>query len=94
MSIDLNRMVAQKPRFAARKVGEEMVLVPMKGSVADMSEMFTLNEVGCIVWENLNEGATPESLLEAVVDNFDVDRATAKADLDAFLAELEQLLHD
>lgn len=94
MIIDLEELAAGKPRFAARKVGDELVLVPMKGSVADMDEMFTLNDVGSVVWENLNAEATEDSLVEAVLGVFDVDAETAHKDVRAFLVQLRRMLHD
>ncbi|MCF8256633.1 MAG: PqqD family protein [Flavobacteriales bacterium] len=91
--MELNRLAALKPNFAARKVGDELVLVPVKGSVADMDEMFTLNDVGSLVWDRLEAGVTTSSLVAAIVSEFDVKEETARADLHGFLEQLSGLLN-
>ena len=78
--------------MAAKQVGLELVLVPLKGSVADLSEMFTLNEVGSFIWEKLDENESVESMVDAVVSEFEIDRETATADVTSFLVELEGFL--
>jgi hypothetical protein len=88
MPTDPKELFARKNAFAARKVGNEMVLVPVKGSVADMEEMFTLNEVGAFIYEQLDANATVGSLEQAIVNEFDADSAEVRADLDDFLVQL------
>jgi len=78
--------------MAAKIVGSETVLVPLQSNVADLSEMFTLNEVGSFIWEKLDETESVEELVEAVVSEFEIDRETAKADVTSFLTELEAFL--
>jgi len=47
--------------FIFRKIVEEMILVPVKQNVAEMEAVFTLNEVGAFLWEQLSQ---PRSLNE------------------------------
>lgn len=50
---------------------------------------YSLNEVGTFAWSKLAEKPlTREELLAAILAEFDVDRATAAADLDELLADL------
>lgn len=93
MKNEIAQLAAGKAAFAARRVGEEMVLVPMKESVADMNEMFTLNEVGCLIYEHLKVDSTEETLTDVIVAEFDIDRDTALADLREFLSGLQALMN-
>jgi hypothetical protein len=86
--MDLETMAKAKQHFAARKVGDELVLVPLKGSVAELEEMFTLNDVGRVIYEHLTEGATEDTLVDAIVEEFDIDRHTATEDLREFMTSL------
>jgi len=81
-------IAGRRSQFATRKVNEELVLVPLKGSVAEMEEMFTLNELGSFIWEQLHGQTTEETLVDAIVSEFDIDRETAATDLSAFLEDL------
>jgi len=90
--MNLKNLQERKPQMAAKVVGSETVLVPLQSNVADLSEMFTLNEVGSFIWEKLDETESVEELVEAVVSEFEIDRETAKADVTSFLTELEAFL--
>ena len=89
--MDIDRVVNSKPLFATKKVGDDLVLVPIKNSVAEMDEMFTLNDVGRFIWESLVPGATIELLTEAIVTEFEIDSETAESDLNEFLSQLAAL---
>ena len=54
------------------------------------SEYLTLNPTGARVWEALAAGTTRSELVRLLVEAFQVDDATAEADLDAFLAGLRE----
>ncbi|NCA76369.1 MAG: PqqD family protein [Alphaproteobacteria bacterium] len=90
--MDLNEIQRRKNQFATRMVGNEMILVPVTSHVADMTELFTLNEVGSFIWERIDGTLTEAKLVEAIIWEFEVDRETAQNDLSEFLNELQQLM--
>lgn len=47
------------------------------------------NPSGAMLWRALAGGATRDSLVEMLVDAFDVDAGTAGRDVDRYLADLE-----
>lgn len=81
----------KKDQFAARKVGEELVLVPLKNNIAQMTEMFTLNPVAAFIWENINDQTTEVDLVRKIVEEFDIDIQTAKEDLMQFVSEINSI---
>ena len=44
--MNLQTLHELKSRFVARNVGNELILVPLTANVAQMNELFTLNETG------------------------------------------------
>ena len=70
-----------------RKIAGEIVVIPF-GNDWDLNKMITLNETGKFLWEHLEEGATLEELVSAMLDEFDVDKATAKIGVERFVAKL------
>ena len=49
-----------------------------------------LNEVSAFVWEKLQTPVSREDLLKAILDEYEVQRSVASADLDNLLKMLKQ----
>ena len=49
---------------------------------------FSINSVGAFVWRLLGDPIERDDIIDAVTDEFDVDRATAASDIDALLGQL------
>ena len=81
-----------KTKFVAREVGNEMILVPLTGNVAQMSELFTLNETARFIWQNITENSTIADIEYLMTNEFDIDTETAKEDIEKFMKQLESML--
>ena len=75
--------------FIFRKIVEEIILVPIKQNVAEMEAVFTLNEVGAFLWEQLGQPLSLSELHNAVLNEFEADPASVLEDIEAFLKEAE-----
>ena len=71
-----------------REVAGELFLVPIRGHLADLQQLFVLNEVGHWLWARLSEPASLSSLVTALRDEFEVDEAQAREDAVQFLQQL------
>lgn len=78
----------RKDDFVMQEVGGENLLVPIGAQVMDTNALVVLNETAAFVWELLAEERTVGDLANAVARAFDVDVATARADVEAFLEEI------
>jgi len=87
--MNLQTLHKLKSRFVARNVGNELILVPLTANVAQMNELFTLNETGKFIWENINENSTVSEIENLMIESFDIDSAIAKMDIELFLSKLE-----
>ena len=83
-----------KPHFVTRTVGDELVIVPLSGNVAQMNRLFTLNETGKFIWENCEKCTDSDSMAELLTENFDVQPDAALTDVEAFLEKMEMLYSD
>ena len=79
-----------KDGFILREVAGEQVVIP-SGDSLDLNMMITLNDTGATLWKKLEEGAELADLTAALLAEYEVDEATARADLDEFLDYLGQL---
>jgi hypothetical protein len=78
-----------KKELIKREIAGEYFLVPVAQSVCDFSGLFGLNEVGSFIWDILPRAQSLQEILQAVLEEFDTDEATASADLERFLTRLE-----
>ena len=76
--------VARSPRVAARRLGEEMLVMSGQGST-----LFTLNPTATILWQAA-DGATPldEIVEHRICTNFEVKPEDAMRDAEALAADL------
>ena len=77
-----------KSGFVLRNVVDEYLLMPTGENIGKFNGTVLLNEVSAFVWEKLQNPLSKEDLLKAILDEFEVDRATALSDLDALLKTL------
>ena len=90
--MEIESLFHLKSKFVTREVGDELIVVPLSANVAQMNELFTLNETAKVIWENLKEGTDMSALIQTITDTFDIDRHTAEKDIAVFLQTLEAML--
>lgn len=70
----------------------EVIWRPVEGRVVGLdltsSRYFSLNPSAGVLWERLASEAEPEDLVEVLEREYGLDAAQARADVEAFLAEL------
>ncbi len=77
-----------KDGFVLRNVVGEYILMPVGDNIAKFKGTILLNEVSALVWEKLQNPISKADLLQAILDEFEVERAVAAADLDVLLTTL------
>ena len=77
--------------FAVREIVGEYIMVPLGAAALKFSGMISTSETGAVLAEALKEHATRQELLQQLLEQYDIDEATAAADLDLFLDQLRQL---
>lgn len=80
-----------KDGFVLRNVVDEYIVMPTGDNIAKFEGAVVLNEVSAFVFEQMKHPVSREDLLEAVLNEFEVDEATASADLDALLERLTEM---
>jgi len=88
----LKSVPAHSPSIVTRKTGNEYVLVPVTNNIADMNSVYTLNETGAFVWELIDGNKNVGDLIEAVINEYNIDRETATSDMMAFIDNMSKYL--
>jgi methyltransferase-like protein len=89
---DLKSVPSRAPSIVTRKTGNEYVLVPVANNIADMNSVYTLNETGAFIWELIDGKKDVEDLIEAVINEYDIDRETALTDVMSFIDNMSEYL--
>lgn len=78
-----------KDGFVLREVMGEKVVLPT-GANLNLNLMITLNETAEIIWRKLTDGAEMNELVQALMAEYDVDEARARASVEKFVAQLKE----
>ncbi|MBR4782073.1 MAG: PqqD family protein [Lachnospiraceae bacterium] len=77
--------------FILRNIVDEYMLVPTGDRMKSFNGTMMLNELAAFVWEKLQTPMSQKELLNAVLFEYDVDEATASADLAVLLEKFQEL---
>jgi Coenzyme PQQ synthesis protein D (PqqD) len=89
--VPIEPLLVRNPATVSREIAGETIVVPICAGVGDMEAVYTFNELGGQLWRLLEERRAPEDLVTWVIQNFDVAPETAAADVQRFLADLEEI---
>jgi hypothetical protein len=88
----LKSVLSQSTTVVTRKTGNEYVLVPITNNIADMNSVYTLNETGAFIWEQIDGKRTVEDLIIGLTNEYDIDRQMAETDVFDFIENMRRYL--
>lgn len=80
-----------KEGFVLRNVVDEFIVMPTGDNIAKFEGAVVLNEVSAFIFKQLENPVSRDDLLTAMLNEYDVDEATAAADLDALLEKFAEM---
>ena len=78
-------MRLRSTEISARTIGNETIILSLPNS-----RYFSVTGIGSRVFELLGEDRTMDDLVAAIVGEYEVDDATARRDIEAFVARLRE----
>jgi hypothetical protein len=72
----------------SRKIAGEAFLIPIRGKLADMQCIFSLNPVAEYIWSQLDGQNSLEKIRDHVMEVFDVEKQEADSDIREFIEDL------
>jgi hypothetical protein len=73
---------------ASRVVAGETLLVPIRARVGDLASIYSFNGTGTSIWKLLETPKTMADLVDAVAQEYDVERERVEKDVKDFLGEM------
>lgn len=80
-----------KKQLVKRKIAGEVILVPIGDASLELKGLMTLNESGEFIFDRLESASDEDELTEALLEEYDVSREEAEADVHAFVKSLTEL---
>ena len=74
-----------KSEFILKSVAGQHIVVPIGKEAAKFHGMITLNETGKFLFENLKTKQTLETLIDRLMDTYDVTKEQATKDVQSFV---------
>jgi hypothetical protein len=90
--IDPETVPSHSPSVVTRKTGNEYVLVPLANNIADMNSVYTLNETGAFIWEQIDGKRTARDLIDLLTLEYETDIETATKDVFDFIENMKEFL--
>ncbi len=72
-----------------RCIADETIIVPVSHHVADLDAIYTLNDVGTLIWECIDAHTSVDHMVEALCAVYDVSPEEACQDVADFLGSLQ-----
>ncbi len=78
-----------KDGFAKRNIAGSNIVVPVGKNAREFNAMITLNDTGSFLWDIFQEDITIDQAVEIITDEYDVEHARARADIEKFVKLLQ-----
>lgn len=79
-----------KEGYLLRDIAGETIVVSIGGTALNFKEIITLNETGAFLWKQLENDCQEEILFKNLLEEYEIDAATAKRDVQCFLNKMRQ----
>jgi hypothetical protein len=72
----------------SRVIAGETLIVPVRKGLGDLASIYSLNEVGSMIWEALQQQRNRDEIVELLRQEFEDDGDQIERDVETFLAEM------
>lgn len=79
-----------KDGFMLREIAGSWIVVPIGQRVVEFNGLISLNESGAMLWRAMEQGQELDGLVASIRSEYEVDEATAKADVQEFISKMNE----
>lgn len=79
-----------KEGFILREVAGSYLVVAVGAAVKQFNGMINLNETGAFLWRLLEKGSDEESMVKALLAEYEVEEEVARTDVKAYVNKLTE----
>jgi len=87
---NMNKCYQKDGNMVTRKIAGQLILVPVRSHVGDLSYIYNMNKVGSRIWELLDGQRSAEDIARTIVEEYEVDLERALKDTLVFLEQMAE----
>lgn len=76
--------------FILREIAGEYIFVPVGSTALEFNGLITINEIGVLIWKELEKGCDVDSIVKIILEEYEIDEETARKDVDEFISYLKE----
>lgn len=76
--------------FILREIAGDYVIVPTGQTALEFNGLITVNELGAFIWNKLSQDITEDGIVQAILEEYEIDEETARKDVEEFLDKLTE----
>lgn len=84
----LTHCYIKETNFVTREIAGETIIVPVRGNVGDLDSIYTLNDIGTMIWQLIDGKKSVNQIIEAICNTYEVTAEQAEKDTIEFLNTL------
>ena len=75
--------------FILREIAGDYILVPVGKTALEFNGLITVNEIGVLIWEQLQKGCELQEIVQVILNEYEIDEETATKDVHEFIKYLK-----
>jgi hypothetical protein len=87
-----HQIYTKKPNFIMRKLGNEVLLIPIRNNVGDLENVYSLNSVGAYIYEIIDGVKDVSEICKMVSTKCNASEENLEEDIYKFIQELNESL--
>lgn len=80
-----------EPNFEIVQIADDYMLVPVGDKIEQFNGTVVLNEVAAFLVRNMKTDITEEQLIDLVMEEYEVDKETAKEDIEKVILDMKKI---
>ena len=86
-----DKIIRANPNLLIREIAGEHLLIPVGEIAMNVHGMISLSESGLLLWQKLQQECLETDLVDCILNEYDIDRETAAADVHEFLEKIKNI---
>lgn len=87
---NLNKYFIKEKDLVTRCVAGETIIVPVRSNVGDLNSIYTLNEVGTMIWGLIDGRKDVQKIIGKICSKYEISAEEAEQDILEFIEQLKE----